>query len=106
MISVERVIEYCDLPSEAPLVKNDMDNYAESWPSKGNIDVQSLSVRYRSNLPLSLKELSFHIEGGSRVGVVGRTGRLFLYIILFQPNKEQPHFRCLWFSLKALVKVH
>ena len=76
MVSVERVIEYCNLPSEAPLVEDDMDDLAESWPSEGNVDVQSLSVRYRSNLPLSLKELTFRIEGGSSVGVVGRTGRL------------------------------
>ena len=36
--------------------------------------MQDLSVRYRAGLPLSLKGLTFKIEGGSRVGVVGRTG--------------------------------
>eukprot|EP00804_Cyclotella_cryptica_P025547 CCRYP_002799-RD/>CCRYP_002799-RD protein AED:0.04 eAED:0.04 QI:9542/1/0.92/1/0.58/0.38/13/0/494 len=73
MVAVERVIGFRDLPSEAPLV-NDFDKTVSDWPSTGEIDVQSLSVRYRSGLPLSLQGLTFRIEGGSRVGVVGRTG--------------------------------
>ena len=73
MVAVERVIGFRDIPSEAPLV-NDFDSTVSDWPSKGDIDVQSLSVRYRSGLPLSLQGLTFQIEGGSRVGVVGRTG--------------------------------
>ncbi|KAL7520054.1 hypothetical protein ACHAWX_004806 [Stephanocyclus meneghinianus] len=73
MVAVERVIGFRDIPSEAPLV-NDFDSTVSDWPSKGDIDVQSLSVRYRSGLPLSLQGLTFRIEGGSRVGVVGRTG--------------------------------
>jgi ATP-binding cassette subfamily C (CFTR/MRP) protein 4 len=73
MVAVERVIAFRDLPSEASLV-NEFDNTISDWPSKGEIDVHSLSVRYRAGLPLSLKGLTFHIQGGSRVGVVGRTG--------------------------------
>jgi len=73
MVSVERVIGFRDLPSEAAL-SNNYDNDVVSWPSSGGIEVQDLCVRYRSGLPLSLKGLSFKIDGGSRVGVVGRTG--------------------------------
>ena len=73
MVAVERIIAFRDLPSEAALV-NDFDKSVSDWPSTGDIDVQSLSVRYRSGLPLSLEDLTFRIEGGSRVGVVGRTG--------------------------------
>ncbi len=71
MVSVERVIGFRDLPSEAAL-SNNCDNEVINWPSCGAIDVQDLCVRYRSGLPLSLKGLSFKIDGGSRVGVVGR----------------------------------
>jgi len=73
MVAVERVIGFRDLPPEAALV-NQIDDTLPHWPSKGDIDVQSLSVRYRVGLPLSLNGLTFKIRGGSRVGVVGRTG--------------------------------
>jgi len=73
MVAVERIGEYSELPSEAALV-NDFDKSVSDWPSTGDIDVKSLSVRYRSGLPLSLEDLTFRIEGGSRVGIVGRTG--------------------------------
>lgn len=73
MVAVERVIGFRDLQSEAAL-SNDFDDKITDWPSAGAIDVQSLSVRYREGLPLSLRGLTFQIKGGSRVGVVGRTG--------------------------------
>lgn len=33
-----------------------------------------MSMRYRHDLPPVLKDLTLSIKGGSRVGVVGRTG--------------------------------
>jgi len=74
MVAVERVIGYRDLPPEAAL-DNDYDKEIENdWPAKGTIDVNDLSVRYRPGLPLSLRGLTFQVSGGSRIGVVGRTG--------------------------------
>ena len=73
MVAVERVLAFRDLPSEAAL-ENAFDNDIKGWPEKGEIDVKDLCVRYREGLPLSLRGISFKIEGGSRVGVVGRTG--------------------------------
>jgi len=73
MVAVERVIGFRDLPSEAALV-SDGDDKVDNWPSKGEIDVKDLCVRYREGLPLSLRGITFKIDGGSRIGVVGRTG--------------------------------
>ena len=73
MVAVERVLAFRDLPSEAAL-ENAFDNDVKGWPEKGEIDVNDLCVRYRKGLPLSLCGISFKIEGGTRVGVVGRTG--------------------------------
>eukprot|EP00985_Skeletonema_marinoi_P017655 scaffold9736_cov144-Skeletonema_marinoi.AAC.24 len=74
MISVERIQNFCDLPSEAAFT-NEYDNQVSpNWPQSGSIEIQDLSVRYRDGLPLSLRNLSFKIDGGSRVGIVGRTG--------------------------------
>jgi len=73
MVAVERVSEYTSLPAEAPLVCDD-DKHLERWPTFGKIEVSDLSVRYRHDLPPVLKHISFLVEGGQRVGVVGRTG--------------------------------
>jgi len=44
------------------------------WPSSGNITITNLEMKYRPETPLVIKGLNFEIAGGSRVGVVGRTG--------------------------------
>lgn len=46
----------------------------EGWPSKGSIVAKNLSVRYRKGLPLVLDDISFGIESGQKVAIVGRTG--------------------------------
>jgi ABC-type multidrug transport system fused ATPase/permease subunit len=73
MVAVERVLGYRDLPSEAAYT-NSFDDGVKDWPKMGEITVKDLSVRYREGLPLSLRGVSFKIEGGTKVGVVGRTG--------------------------------
>lgn len=73
MVCVERVSEYIKLESEAPLT-TDEDKVYTDWPSSGSITVQNLAVRYRSNLPLSLKNISFSVQSGKRLGIIGRTG--------------------------------
>eukprot|EP00249_Psilotum_nudum_P023830 c28999_g1_i2 orf=516-5060(-) len=73
MVSVERIRQYTVLPSEAPLeIKNCLPS--PSWPEVGKIVTKTLKLRYRPNTPLVLKGVSFTIEGGQKVGVVGRTG--------------------------------
>jgi len=75
MVSVERMLEYSNLPSEAALTcDKDDEIVASGWPRAGQIDYQDVSVRYRSTLPLALQKINFHIPAGARVGVVGRTG--------------------------------
>ena len=74
MVCVERVSEYSGLEPEAALSR-EVDESLAAWPSSGSIEVDQLSTRYRSTLPLSLKGVSFAIKSGQKVGVVGRTGR-------------------------------
>ena len=31
-------------------------------------------MKYRENLPLVIKEISFNIKNGEKIGIVGRTG--------------------------------
>ncbi|CAM9972835.1 unnamed protein product, partial [Ectocarpus sp. 12 AP-2014] len=74
MVSAERVLSYCRVPQEASLESEPGCKPADGWPSKGNIEVRDMSMRYREDLPPVLKGLTLSIKGGSRVGVVGRTG--------------------------------
>jgi len=46
----------------------------KAWPSKGNITLNNLKMRYRPENPLVINGLDIQINGGERVGVVGRTG--------------------------------
>jgi len=73
MISVERVAGYTQLPSEAPLI-TEADARHPTWPSKGSLQCKNLQVRYRQDLPPALKQISFEVAGGERIGCVGRTG--------------------------------
>ncbi|KAF8583414.1 pleiotropic drug resistance ABC transporter [Ramaria rubella] len=72
--SVERISEYLDIPGEAPAIIPDSRPPAY-WPSSsGGLVVDKLTVRYTADLPPVLKDLSFHVKPGEKIGVVGRTG--------------------------------
>eukprot|EP00903_Cladosiphon_okamuranus_P016201 g14950.t2 len=74
MVSAERVLGYCRVPQEASLESELGRKPKDDWPAKGTIEVRDMSMRYREDLPPVLKGLTLSIKGGSRVGVVGRTG--------------------------------
>ncbi|KAA8588718.1 hypothetical protein FQN60_010063 [Etheostoma spectabile] len=73
--SVERINHYIkSLESEAPRQSPEADAPAPSWPQRGNITFQDVEMRYRDDLPLVLKNLSFTILPEESIGIVGRTG--------------------------------
>ena len=73
MVSVERIKQFTDIPSEATWEIKE-NRPPPTWPYKGNIRLEDVKVRYRPNTPLVLKGLTIDIKGGEKVGVVGRTG--------------------------------
>ncbi|KAJ2592151.1 hypothetical protein IWW49_001186, partial [Coemansia sp. RSA 1797] len=73
MVQLERVIEYAELPSEAPDVIEDRVP-ATTWPDQGMVEFKDYSTRYRNGLDLVLKGLSFRVQPNQKVGIVGRTG--------------------------------
>uniref|UniRef100_A0AAQ4P948 Si:ch211-221f10.2 n=1 Tax=Gasterosteus aculeatus aculeatus TaxID=481459 RepID=A0AAQ4P948_GASAC len=73
--SVERINHYIKcLESEAPRQSPEADAPDPSWPQQGSITFQDVEMRYRDNLPLVLKNLSFTIRPEETIGIVGRTG--------------------------------
>jgi ATP-binding cassette, subfamily C (CFTR/MRP), member 1 len=74
MNATERVHHYATaLEMEAPLDLPDR-KPPPTWPDKGQVDFKDVVLRYREGLPAVLKDLTLHIKGGERVGIVGRTG--------------------------------
>lgn len=101
MTSVERVIEYCSLPQEenydrrkrvcasvdeiarlpptppngggcgSGLIKQGSNRI---WPTKGSVEYKHVDLYYnRLDKPV-LKNISFKLKGGEKVGIIGRTG--------------------------------
>jgi ABC-type multidrug transport system fused ATPase/permease subunit len=71
--SVERILEYCALPSEAASTLP-ADESLGKWPVVGSIEYKDVTMRYRATLDPVLKGLSFSVKGGEKLGIVGRTG--------------------------------
>ncbi|WWC65638.1 uncharacterized protein I303_108258 [Kwoniella dejecticola CBS 10117] len=44
------------------------------WPEKGALKVKDLCARYGPDMPDILHDVSFEVQGGERVGIVGATG--------------------------------
>ncbi|KAH8995030.1 ABC transporter [Lactarius akahatsu] len=74
MNSVERIVYYArDLEQEPPHEIPDR-NPPAPWPSNGKLEINEAVLKYRPELPLVLKGLSMSVEGGEKIGIVGRTG--------------------------------
>ncbi|KAG1681720.1 Multidrug resistance-associated protein 4 [Nymphon striatum] len=71
--SVERVLEYGAIHSEADRKCAEEDTPPDNWPHKGSIFANNVSLAYNKNTCV-LKDICFSIKGGQKVGVIGRTG--------------------------------
>ena len=73
IVSVERVLEYANLPSEAPdVIFKNRPNLG--WPANGAVKFENYSTKYREGLDDVLRNISLNIKAREKVGVVGRTG--------------------------------
>jgi len=84
------MLEYTKLPSESAQ-ETDFPVPA-GWPSRGEIVLNGLSLRYRPDLPTVLNNLTLRILPGEKVGVVGRTGagKSSLTLALFRMVEPYP----------------
>ncbi|OWM90264.1 hypothetical protein CDL15_Pgr006585 [Punica granatum] len=73
IISIERIYQYCHIPSEAPAVI-EKSCPPSSWPESGTVELIDLKVRYKENLPMVLHGVNCVFPGGKKIGIVGRTG--------------------------------
>ncbi|KAI8604697.1 ABC transporter type 1, transmembrane domain-containing protein [Dissophora ornata] len=71
--SVERIAEYMNLEEE-PAAIIDSCRPPAGWPHAGEIVVDRLDMKYSPDAPSVIKDVSFTIKAGEKVGIVGRTG--------------------------------
>lgn len=74
MTSVGRIKEYSDLPEEPPRRSPPGREPPASWPEAGAIEFKEVNLRYFVDEEPVLKRLTFKIEAGEKIGIVGRTG--------------------------------
>ncbi|KAE8143534.1 P-loop containing nucleoside triphosphate hydrolase protein [Aspergillus pseudotamarii] len=68
--AVERAMEYTEVPTEP----SGGGNAPDGWPAEGRLCVRSLTVAYSPEASPVLHNITFAVEPGQRIGVVGRTG--------------------------------
>ena len=72
MTSVERVTYYTNLESEPGYKIKTLPPI--NWPHDGHVSFRNVALRYYPGGPQVLKNLSFEIQGKTKLGIVGRTG--------------------------------
>ena len=72
MTSVERVLTYTNIEPEPGY--NIKTLPPTNWPRDGHVSFRNVVLRYYPGGPQVLKNLSFEIEGKTKLGIVGRTG--------------------------------
>ncbi|EDV43276.1 uncharacterized protein Dana_GF16604 [Drosophila ananassae] len=73
MTSVERVLEYANIPSEPAYETPESVKLPKTWPSGGQLEFRDLRLRYNNHGPYVLKGLNFTIRGEEKIGIVGHT---------------------------------
>uniref|UniRef100_A0A5F8H1J1 Multidrug resistance-associated protein 1 n=1 Tax=Monodelphis domestica TaxID=13616 RepID=A0A5F8H1J1_MONDO len=89
IVAVERLKEYSETEKEAPWCIEEAAP-PTNWPQQGRVEFRDFSLRYREDLDLVLKHVNVTIEGGEKVGIVGRTGagKSSLTLGLFRINES------------------
>ncbi|KAJ7610419.1 multidrug resistance-associated ABC transporter [Roridomyces roridus] len=72
MVGLERVKEYSDLDREAAEFVEPRPG--SSWPEHGGIECENLVIRYAPDLPDVLHNVTFRVNPGEKIGILGRTG--------------------------------
>ncbi|XP_023231396.1 multidrug resistance-associated protein 4-like [Centruroides sculpturatus] len=74
MNSVTRILNYSKLESEASYESLPDKRPSSDWPQKGEILFDNVSVQYSKDKNIVLKNITFCIHSGEKIGIVGRTG--------------------------------
>jgi ATP-binding cassette, subfamily C (CFTR/MRP), member 4 len=76
MTSVERIFEYIELEREKSLETpaNVLKSLPDLWSKVGDIEFRNVFVKYSKQGEFVLRNISFIVKSGEKIGIVGRTG--------------------------------
>nr|CAB3219625.1 multidrug resistance-associated protein 1-like [Phallusia mammillata] len=88
MTSVERIQQYCKIPSEPPHYISDPPTPSD-WPSAGKIQMHNVTFAHYEGAQNVLHDVSATIYPNEKIGIVGRTGagKSSLICCLFRLNE-------------------
>lgn len=72
MTCFERIIEYSNLPTEAP--RETKIDLPKTWPSEGRVSVNSMNLKYPGRDVAVLANIMCNVKPKEKVAIVGRTG--------------------------------
>lgn len=72
-VSVERMLEYCDVVGEAAHPSQTLPP-SSGWPSQGHVRLSNLSLTYPTSSSPALRGWTEQFHPGERIGIVGRSG--------------------------------
>ncbi|KAI0543772.1 P-loop containing nucleoside triphosphate hydrolase protein [Xylaria curta] len=71
--AIARIKDFSETTPEEALTEESSEP-PSTWPIYGAVTFESVSARHEEDGPLILKDLSFSLKGGQKIGIVGRTG--------------------------------
>ncbi|XP_071445342.1 ATP-binding cassette sub-family C member 10 [Hetaerina americana] len=86
MVAVERLYQYIDTVQPEETKDGQCIACPYVWPFQGAIIFNNVVLKYRENIPPSLKGVSFQTRPAEKIGIVGRTGagKSSLFTALFR----------------------
>jgi len=85
MTSAQRVYEYGQLiPEEDNNDNNLLIKPPDNWPTQGKIEFTKYSMCYRQGLEPVLNSIDLRIEPKEKIGIIGRTGNIYLFLLLMR----------------------
>lgn len=70
---IQKCFNVFKIPQEKS-IPDEPTELAASWPATGEVEFKDVQLKYRPTTDMVLKGLSFKIQHGHKIGVVGRTG--------------------------------
>eukprot|EP01060_Flectonema_neradi_P000624 TRINITY_DN10392_c1_g1_i1.p1 TRINITY_DN10392_c1_g1~~TRINITY_DN10392_c1_g1_i1.p1 ORF type:complete len:1332 (+),score=234.36 TRINITY_DN10392_c1_g1_i1:561-3998(+) len=97
LTALERFLEFLDdgVPQEPTwFVPSDQELVKRNWPTSegGDVEFRNATLKYMPHLPPAIHGANVLIKGGTKVGVVGRTGagKSSLLVLLFRLCDAEP----------------